>query len=82
MEITEQGETNLHCLMGNFRGVRTGRWWMLWHDKYGRAKIQEYDPKKGVGYYLTKNIIRDAYNNTESWEFKGLEHLKKVAPYN
>ena len=82
MELTEQGATHLHLLMGNLSGVRRGKWWTLWYEKYGRAKIQEYDPKKGAGYYLTKNIMKDAYNNTESSYFKGLENLKKVAPCN
>lgn len=82
MELTEQGAPHLHLLMGNLSGVRTGKWWTLWYEKYGRAKIQEYDPKKGAGYYLTKNIVRDACNNTESWDLEGLEYLKKVVPSN
>ena len=69
---------HFHLLMGNVEGIRRDKYWELWFTQNGRARILPYDPKLGVGYYLTKYVVKDEYTNAENWQIAGLEYLRQL----
>lgn len=77
MEFTKQGTPHLHLLMGNLEGVRRDKYWKLWFEKNGRARILPFEKNKGVSYYLTKYIVKDEYVNFGIWEVGNLELLRQ-----
>lgn len=40
--------------------------WRMWFERYGRARIEVYDPGKGARYYLAKYITKDIHD----WDFE------------
>ena len=79
MEFTKLGVPHFHLLMGNLEGVRRDKYWEMWFDENGRARILPYDPKLGAGYYLTKYVVKDEYTNVGNWEIRGLECLNQLS---
>ena len=78
MELTRLGVPHFHLLMGNLDGVRRDKYWKLWFDTNGRARILPYNSELGAGYYLTKYVLKDEYTNLENWEIDGLECLNQT----
>lgn len=78
MEFTKSGIPHFHLLMGNLDGVRRDKYWGLWFEWNGRARILPYDSKLGAGFYLTKYVVKDEYTKDTNWEIRNLEYLKQL----
>lgn len=54
METTVKGRYHFHALLGGLPGIYILPWWKWWFTRYGRAKIERYDPKLKASHYVTK----------------------------
>jgi len=56
---SETERRHLHCLL-EAPAVDPRRIWRTWFDRYGRAKVERYNPQLGAAHYLTKYVLKDA----------------------
>jgi len=77
LESNIQGTVHFHALMGNLEGVQRSTWWKWWYTRYGAARILPYNPKLGAGYYLTKYVVKDEFQ--QGWfDIQNLHLLEEV----
>ncbi len=74
METTMLGRYHFHALLGGLPGIYILPWWKWWFTRYGRSKIERYDPKLKASHYVTKYVTKQL-----TWyEIKGLEYLNQL----
>lgn len=54
METGMLGRYHFHALLGGLPGIYIKPWWNWWFTRYGRSKIERYDPKLKASHYVTK----------------------------
>lgn len=59
------GFTHCHSLLKGLDGVSYQQIGEAWRHFYGRESVEQYDPKKGANFYLTKYIT----NELCDWDF-------------
>lgn len=64
---------HFHALVGRVRHLRRMDMVDWWWDRYGIARILEYDPRLGAGWYLCKYVVKELGDIKFS---EGLENLK------
>lgn len=52
-----RGRLHLHALLGNCAGLRRLSVMDFWHNRYGDARVYDYEPGKGARYYLSRKYI-------------------------
>ena len=58
---------HIHFLALNVAGVSRRAVWRWAHMRYGRTRIEPYDPHKGASYYVAKYVGKEALDRGE-WE--------------
>lgn len=59
MELQKRGVPHWHILVGNTGNERRMDWVDWWFDRYGIARILEYNPRLGARYYLGKYLTKE-----------------------
>ena len=54
-----RGVPHWHMLMGGMGDERRMNWVDWWYERYGIARIMEYDPNLGARYYLGKYLTKE-----------------------
>jgi hypothetical protein len=50
--------THVHGLLNGLEGLTDTKIWEVWFNKFGRARVEVYDPEKGAAHYLTKYLVK------------------------
>lgn len=54
-----RGVPHFHALMGGVADLRRDQAWSWWFSRYGIARILQYNPELGAGYYICKYVTKD-----------------------
>lgn len=65
-----RGVPHFHALISGVAHLRRDQAWHWWFNKYGFARIEEYDTKRGAGYYLCKYVTKELGDIQFSQDFR------------
>ena len=58
--------THIHALLNGLDGLTYRQVGEPWFERFGRVKVEGYDPTRGANYYLTKYVLKECCD----WDVK------------
>jgi len=68
---------HIHLLVTNVAGVSRRAVWRWAHERFGRTRIEPYDPDRGASYYIAKYTGKEALEKGE-WELWRPEVIQRA----
>lgn len=69
--------THFHALVGGVpMGTSRRAAWAAWFEQHGMARIEQYDPRRGAGWYVSKYVVKQLGDIQFSGSFRPLEVSK------
>jgi hypothetical protein len=75
-----EGRYHCHALVGGVAHVRRDEWWKKAFKRFGRTRIEPFDPAQGAAFYCAKYAAKQLGNLHLKGQFPGEEFVAELKP--